>query len=100
MLSAPSLFGGVMGRERANSVAPKMAAAAPAPMPAPKPMPLTGPYTVFFDFDSADLELASLIGRSQYSPAVDSIDRVKLFKLDWDAVGSEFGSRHTQYEMS
>jgi 4-hydroxyphenylacetate 3-monooxygenase len=26
-------------------------------------------------------------------------DRVKLFKLAWDAVGSEFGSRHHQYEM-
>ena len=25
--------------------------------------------------------------------------RVKLFKLAWDAVGSEFGSRHLQYEM-
>lgn len=26
-------------------------------------------------------------------------DRVKLFKLAWDAIGSEFGSRHLQYEM-
>jgi len=25
--------------------------------------------------------------------------RVKLFRLAWDAVGSEFASRHTQYEM-
>ena len=49
--------------------------------------------------DFADPELASLIGRSQYSPVVDSIGRVKLFKLAWDAVGSEFGSRHSQYEM-
>ena len=49
--------------------------------------------------DFANPELAALIGRSQYSPAVDSIGRVKLFKLAWDAVGSEFGSRHTQYEM-
>ena len=24
---------------------------------------------------------------------------MKLFKLAWDAVGSEFGSRHQQYEM-
>jgi len=24
---------------------------------------------------------------------------VKFFKLAWDAVGSEFASRHTQYEM-
>ena len=33
------------------------------------------------------------------SPATDSVGRVKLFKLAWDAVGSEFGSRHLQYEM-
>lgn len=26
-------------------------------------------------------------------------ERVKLMKLAWDAVGSEFGGRHTQYEM-
>ncbi len=25
--------------------------------------------------------------------------RVKLLKLLWDALGSEFGSRHLQYEM-
>jgi 4-hydroxyphenylacetate 3-monooxygenase len=24
---------------------------------------------------------------------------VKFYKLAWDAVGSEFASRHTQYEM-
>ena len=49
--------------------------------------------------DFADPEIASLIGRSQYSPTTDSVGRVKLFKLAWDAVGSEFGSRHHQYEM-
>ena len=26
-------------------------------------------------------------------------DRVKFLKLAWDAIGSEFGSRHSQYEM-
>ena len=26
-------------------------------------------------------------------------DRIKLMKLVWDAVGSEFAGRHTQYEM-
>ena len=36
---------------------------------------------------------------SQPRPATDSKGRVKLFKLAWDAIGSEFGSRHTQYEM-
>lgn len=29
----------------------------------------------------------------------DAEERVKLFKLAWDAVGSEFGSRHHQYEL-
>lgn len=32
-------------------------------------------------------------------PGVDSRDRVKLLKLIWDIVGSEFGSRAFQYEM-
>jgi len=49
--------------------------------------------------DFADPEIASVIERSQYSPATDPVGRVKLFKLAWDAVGSEFGSRHHQYEM-
>ncbi len=30
---------------------------------------------------------------------VNAKDRVKLFKATWDAVGSEFGGRHHQYEM-
>jgi 4-hydroxyphenylacetate 3-monooxygenase len=32
-------------------------------------------------------------------PKAGARDRVKLLKLLWDAVGSEFGSRHLQYEM-
>ena len=35
----------------------------------------------------------------QQSPATDSLGRIKLMKLAWDAIGSEFGSRHLQYEM-
>ena len=31
--------------------------------------------------------------------AVDPLARVKFLKAAWDAVGSEFASRHTQYEM-
>ena len=49
--------------------------------------------------DFANPETAAYIGKTQRSPATDSIGRVKLFKLAWDAVGSEFGSRHLQYEM-
>lgn len=49
--------------------------------------------------DFADPELRRLIGKTQASPTTDAEGRVKFFKLAWDAVGSEFASRHTQYEM-
>jgi 4-hydroxyphenylacetate 3-monooxygenase len=49
--------------------------------------------------DFANPEIANHIEKTQRSPATDSLGRVKLFKLAWDAVGSEFGSRHLQYEM-
>jgi 4-hydroxyphenylacetate 3-monooxygenase len=49
------------------------------------------------DWDNA--ELAELIRRTQRSPTASPEDRVKFLKLAWDAVGSEFGSRHLQYEM-
>ncbi|MYZ49112.1 4-hydroxyphenylacetate 3-hydroxylase family protein [Propylenella binzhouense] len=49
--------------------------------------------------DFANPELAALIGKTQQSPAASSLERVKFYKLAWDAVGSEFASRHTQYEM-
>lgn len=44
-------------------------------------------------------EIARLIGKTQQSPAAGAIDKVKFYKLAWDAVGSEFASRHSQYEM-
>lgn len=49
--------------------------------------------------DFADPEIAQLIEKTQQSPAANAHDRVKFYKLAWDAVGSEFGSRHHQYEM-
>jgi 4-hydroxyphenylacetate 3-monooxygenase len=49
--------------------------------------------------DFANPVTAAYIRKTQQSPVVSSKDRVKLFKLAWDAVGSEFASRHTQYEM-
>lgn len=49
--------------------------------------------------DFANPSLRGYIEKTQKSPAVDPEGRVKLFKLAWDAVGSEFASRHTQYEM-
>ena len=51
----------------------------------------------FKDFDVP--EIADVIGKTQRSPVLDSEDWVKFFKLAWDALGSEFGSRHIQYEM-
>lgn len=39
------------------------------------------------------------IQRYIQSPGVAAEERVKLFKLAWDIIGSEFGGRHQQYEM-
>lgn len=49
--------------------------------------------------DFSNPEMAQVIARTQYSATGNSVDRVKLFKLAWDALGSEFASRHAQYEM-
>jgi len=49
--------------------------------------------------DWANPELAAILRRTQRSPNFGSEDKVKLLKAAWDAIGSEFGSRHTQYEM-
>lgn len=49
--------------------------------------------------DFTDPGLAEMIVKTQQSPAASSEGRVKFFKLAWDAIGSEFASRHTQYEM-
>lgn len=49
--------------------------------------------------DFADPGLASIIDATQVSPVTDATGRVKVFRLAWDSIGSEFASRHTQYEM-
>jgi 4-hydroxyphenylacetate 3-monooxygenase len=49
--------------------------------------------------DFADPMLADLIHKTQQSPTSSPEERVKFFKLAWDALGSEFASRHVQYEM-
>lgn len=49
--------------------------------------------------DFTDPQLAGYVLRAQSSGAMDPEERVKFFKLAWDAIGSEFASRHTQYEM-
>ena len=49
--------------------------------------------------DWANPELAPILHRTQRSPNFVPEDKVKLLKAAWDAIGSEFASRHTQYEM-
>jgi 4-hydroxyphenylacetate 3-monooxygenase len=49
--------------------------------------------------DLANPELATIIQKTQISPAMGWEDRVKFLKLAWDAIGSEYASRHVQYEM-
>ena len=49
--------------------------------------------------DFATPETNAIIHKTQRSTVATSEQRVKLMKLAWDAVGSEFGSRHLQYEM-
>jgi len=49
--------------------------------------------------DFASPDMCKMIEATQHSATTDSTSRVKLMKLAWDALGSEFGSRHTQYEM-
>jgi 4-hydroxyphenylacetate 3-monooxygenase len=49
--------------------------------------------------DLADPSIMSYIEKIHGSEALDAVGRVKLFKLGWDALGSEFATRHAQYEM-
>ncbi|MQA04938.1 MAG: 4-hydroxyphenylacetate 3-hydroxylase [Streptosporangiales bacterium] len=49
--------------------------------------------------DLRDPEIAEQLGRYVQSPGTPMPERVKLLKLAWDLVGSEFASRHHQYEM-
>ncbi len=45
-------------------------------------------------------ELRPLIDRYYRGSTGSAHDRIKLFKLLWDAIGSEFGARHTFYERN
>ena len=49
--------------------------------------------------DFNDPMLKKIIHTTQRAAAMEPEDKVKFLKAAWDAVGSEFGSRHTQYEM-
>jgi 4-hydroxyphenylacetate 3-monooxygenase len=50
--------------------------------------------------DLLDDELRPMIDRYYRGSTGDAHDRIKLFKLIWDAMGSEFGSRHAWYEVN
>lgn len=34
------------------------------------------------------------------SNGMDHVERIKILKLMWDAIGSEFGGRHELYEIN
>jgi 4-hydroxyphenylacetate 3-monooxygenase len=59
--------------------------------------PLVVPST---NRDLQNDELRPLIDRFYRGSTGSAHDRIKLFKLLWDAVGSEFGARHTLYERN
>lgn len=45
-----------------------------------------------------DPELKELFEAWWSTPALDAMDRMKLYKLGWDLTGSEFAGRHSLYE--
>jgi 4-hydroxyphenylacetate 3-monooxygenase len=49
--------------------------------------------------DFTNPAMAADINRYIQSPGTPALKRVKLMKLVWDAIGSEFAGRHAQYEM-
>ncbi len=49
--------------------------------------------------DYGNATMAEVIRKVQVSPVMAPDERVRFLKLAWDAVGSEFASRHLQYEM-
>jgi 4-hydroxyphenylacetate 3-monooxygenase len=49
--------------------------------------------------DFKDPLLKKIIHATQRAATMEPEDKVKFLKACWDAVGSEFGSRHQQYEM-
>ncbi len=63
---------------------------------------LTGGGMIALPSSHADLlspEIAGYVDRTQRTATMSANDRVRLFKLGWDAIGSEFASRHSQYEV-
>ena len=50
--------------------------------------------------DLLDAELRPLIDRYYRGTGATAHERIKLFKLLWDAIGTEFGGRHELYERN
>ncbi|MFD5699455.1 4-hydroxyphenylacetate 3-hydroxylase family protein [Streptomyces lasiicapitis] len=50
--------------------------------------------------DLADPELRPLIDRYYRGADTSALERIKLFKLIWDTIGTEFGARHELYERN
>jgi 4-hydroxyphenylacetate 3-monooxygenase len=62
---------------------------------------LAGGGLIMLPSSAADLRDPAFVAdikRTQSSPTAGPLERVQFFKLAWDAVGSEFASRHVQYE--
>ncbi|MDC9587961.1 4-hydroxyphenylacetate 3-hydroxylase N-terminal domain-containing protein [Xenorhabdus sp. XENO-10] len=51
------------------------------------------------EVDLENNEILEIIEKTQYSSIVSPVERVRLMRLVWDAVGSECASRHHQYEL-
>lgn len=49
--------------------------------------------------DLTNPAISEAVTATQVSPVMDAMERIGVMKLAWDALGSEFASRHTQYEM-
>ncbi|MFI1757655.1 4-hydroxyphenylacetate 3-hydroxylase family protein [Streptomyces sp. NPDC020571] len=49
-------------------------------------------------YDLTHPELGPLVAKYVRSPGTPAEQRIKLLKLAWDALGSEFAARHEQYE--
>jgi 4-hydroxyphenylacetate 3-monooxygenase len=63
---------------------------------------MAGGSVIQLPSSSAELlnpETAADMNRYVHWPNGTSEERVKVLKLLWDAIGSEFGARHLQYEM-
>ena len=61
---------------------------------------LAGGGLIMLPASEADLRdpvTAAEVTRTQSSPAASAFERVQFYKLAWDAIGSEFASRHVQY---